>query len=86
MSRIAMLGENFLNYSKWKGEGNAPSKDWAKLKSAVIRAHALKKKIRFWNTPDFMDAWQQLTELGVDYINTDSIRSLASFLKTFAKN
>ena len=88
LSRIAMLGDNFLNYSRWKGEGNAPAKDWAKLQSAVIRAHVMKKPVRFWNTPDFMDAWEQLIALGVDYINTDSIRSLASFLKQkqLAKN
>lgn len=86
MARIAILQDNFLNYSKWKGEGHPPAKDWAKVRSAVIRAHALKKPVRFWNTPDFMDAWGHLTELGVDYINTDSIRSLASFLKSLAKN
>jgi hypothetical protein len=88
LSRIAMLGDNFLNYSRWKGEGNAPPKDWAKVKAAIIRAHALKKPVRFWNTPDFIDAWEQLISLGVDYINTDSIRSLASFLKQkqLAKN
>ena len=62
-----------------------PEKDWAKVKSAVIRAHKHNKKVRFWNTPDFMDVWLQLTELGVDYINTDSPRSLAEFLKTLPK-
>jgi hypothetical protein len=86
LTRIALLQDNFLNYSKWKGEGNPPAKDWAKVRSVVIRAHGLRKPVRFWNTPDFMDAWEHLTELGVDYINTDSIRSLASFLKSLAKN
>ena len=82
MSRIVMLTDNFLNYTKWKGDGPAPANDWAAIKKVVDRAHALGKTVRFWNTPDFMDVWELLTKLGVDYINSDSIKSLAAFLKT----
>jgi hypothetical protein len=85
LARIAMLSDNFLNYSRWRGNGQAPPKDWEKVQKAVARAHQLGKTVRFWNTPDYMDVWQQLTQLGVDFINTDSIRSLASFLKNYAK-
>ncbi len=53
-----------------------------KLKKAVDKGHALGKKIRMWNTPDFMEGWAKLSrELGVDYIDTDSIKALAEFLK-----
>jgi alkaline phosphatase len=31
--------------------------------------------------PDFIEGWSKLMELGIDYINTDSIKALAEFLK-----
>ena len=82
LSRIALLGENFINYSKWNGHEEMLANDWEKLKKAVDKGHASGKKIRLWNTPDFIEGWQKLIELGVDFINTDSIKALAEFLKT----
>ena len=51
------------------------------LKAAVTKAHALHKKVRFWNAPDNANAWKTLEALGVDYINTDHITALASFFE-----
>lgn len=82
LSRIALLGENFINYSKWNGHEAMLPNDWEKLKKAVDKGHALGKKLRLWNTPDFIEGWRKLIELGVDYLNTDSIKALAEFLKT----
>jgi alkaline phosphatase len=42
--------------------------------------HASGKKIRFWNAPDNPQSWQTLMNIGVDYINTDHINELGSFL------
>lgn len=81
LTRIAVLGDNFINYSKWDGHEQIPPNDWEKLKKAVDKGHGLGKKVRFWNTPDFIEGWSKLIELGVDYINTDSIKALAEFLK-----
>lgn len=82
LSRIALLGENFINYSKWNGHEEMLPNEWEKLKKAVDKGHTLGKRIRFWNTPDFIEGWSKLIELGIDYINTDSIKALAEFLKT----
>jgi len=82
LSRIAVLDENLINYSKWNGHEEMLGNEWEKLKKAVDKGHALGKKIRLWNTPDFIEGWQKLIELGIDYINTDSIKALAEFLKT----
>jgi hypothetical protein len=81
LTRIAMLCGNFVTYSSWKGKGTAPTKDWAVIKTAVERGHKLGKPVRLWNTPDFFDVWDKLTEIGVDYIDSDSIKALAEFLK-----
>ena len=81
LSHIAFLNDNFINYSTWKGHEEMLPADWEKLKKAVVKGHALGKKIRMWNSPDFMEGWAKLLELGVDYIDTDSIKALAEFLK-----
>jgi alkaline phosphatase len=81
LSRIAVLDDNFINYSTWNGHEEMQANDWEKLKKAVDKGHALGKKIRIWNTPDFIEGWAKLIDLGVDYINTDSIKALAEFLK-----
>lgn len=82
LSRIAVLEDNFINYSKWNGHEEMLANDWEKLRKAVEKGHALGKKTRMWNTPDFIEGWLKLMELGIDYINTDSIKALAEFLKT----
>ena len=52
-----------------------------KLKKLINKAHGLGKEVRLWNVPDFDDAWSKVIELGVDYIDSDSIKALAQFLK-----
>lgn len=81
LTRVAMLSGNFINYSSWKGNGKMPEKELAALKKAVDKAHVLKKEVRIWNAPDIMEGWTLLTDLSVDYIDSDSIRALAQFLK-----
>jgi hypothetical protein len=82
LSRIAVLDDNMINYTKWKGSGEPPARDWELLKKNIARGHSLGKKTRLWNAPDNLEGWQRLMELGVDYLNTDSIKALAEFLKT----
>jgi alkaline phosphatase len=81
LSRIAILSDNFKEYTTWKGAGDPPAKDWAALQKAVTKGHGLGKKVRFWNTPDTEEGWPKVLELGVDYIDTYSIKSLAEFFK-----
>lgn len=81
LSRIAVLSDNLREYTSWKGAGDPPAKDWLALQKAVTKGHELGKKVRFWNTPDSEEGWQKIFELGVDYIDTYSIKSLAEYLK-----
>lgn len=81
LSKIAMLSDNFRFYSSWNGDASINKKDFQILLDAVEKAHALKKKVRFWNAPDNATAWQSFMRLKADYINTDHIKELAVFLK-----
>lgn len=77
LKKIAMLSDNIRNYVS----GNAlTTAEWQRLQHAVSEAHRLKKPVRFWGTPDNMDTWDKLMQLQVDYINTDNIAALTTYL------
>ncbi len=80
LTRIAMMSDNFRNYSQWNGMDTLPEADKNILKEAIAKSHALHKEVRFWNAPDNPNTWKIFEALGVDYINTDHISELASFL------
>jgi alkaline phosphatase len=76
LSRIRMLSDNLTRYTKWKGRNTLPEKDSLLLKQVISKAHQLHKPVRFWDAPDFKEAWKTLMHLGVDYINTDHIEEI----------
>jgi len=81
LRKIVMASDDFKNYSEWNGEGKLPGADFKKLTATVKKWHALHKHVRFWDAPDNANAWLQFMDLGVDYINTDHIAALATFLQ-----
>ena len=81
LSRIAMLSNDFKEYSKWNGKSSLPESDRQIITALVEKVHQLKKPIRFWATPDFPSAWKELINLQIDYLNTDHIETLSDFLR-----
>jgi len=84
LRRIEMLSDNFANYSTWKGVGKMPVTELETVQAAINKAHAVNKKVRFWNAPDSINSWTGFISLGVDYINTDKIRPMGQFLTQIA--
>ena len=80
LQKVALFSEDFRKFSSWKGEGPLSADDQEKIRQAVAAAHAKKRPIRFWAAPDDVNAWLQLMELNVDYLNTDKIAELSLFL------
>ncbi len=80
LARIALLSSDFENFSKWNGEGTMDEKDKAALQAAINKAHQLHIPVRFWDAPDTETAWKQFMQLGVDFINTDKLHELATYL------
>ncbi|WP_121357625.1 phosphatidylinositol-specific phospholipase C/glycerophosphodiester phosphodiesterase family protein [Flavisolibacter nicotianae] len=78
LNRVAMLSDNMADYVHGK---TITDKEWQRLQAVVKKAHAAKKTVRFWGTPDNMDIWQTLMSLQVDYINTDHVNALGQFLR-----
>jgi hypothetical protein len=75
------ISDNWSNHFKWDGRGDMPAAERAKLDDYVRRAHARGRKLRFWASPDRLDAWRTLSAAGVDLINTDDLAGLAKFLR-----
>ncbi len=80
LEKIVLLSGDLKNYTQWDGNGTIPAGEKKIVDSLIKKIHRLNKKIRFWNAPDFANAWYQLIEAGVDYINTDHIPELSVFL------
>jgi glycerophosphoryl diester phosphodiesterase len=78
---MPLVSDNWATAFKWRGRGPIGDADREKLTSAVAKAHAHGRKIRFWATPETLDAWHLLAEAGVDMINTDDLAGLEKFLR-----
>jgi alkaline phosphatase len=85
LSKIAMLSGNLSEHTLWNGKSNLPANEQKQLEKLVTKAHTLNKPIRFWGAPDMANAWYQLMNLQVDYINTDHISELAAFFTRLQK-
>ncbi|WP_336514815.1 alkaline phosphatase [Pollutibacter soli] len=83
LNKIEMMSGNFQQYSVWKGTGLLPENDKARISAAVQKAHEANKKIRFWAAPDNINSWNTFVSLGIDYLNTDRVEALATFLKQY---
>lgn len=64
----------------WRGKGEMPAEQKAKLDSLVNLVHSYKKQIRFWAIPDNPTVWKTLTDARVDWINTDKLAAYRQFI------
>lgn len=79
-ARLGMISQDFHKYSQWNGKGIPVEKDRKAIQEVIAAAHSLGKPFRFWASPDIINAWKILMNLGVDYINTDHVAELGTFL------
>lgn len=82
---IPLISDKWSNHFKWRGRGEFPAEERAKLKAFVKRTHAEQRILRFWAVPDRPEAWKVLHEEGVDLINTDKLAELSKFLRAQSK-
>jgi hypothetical protein len=84
-SFMPLLSDNWTKLFTWKGDGQIPFAERAKLQDIVKTAHGKGWTVRFWATPDQPGPqreaiWKELKAAGVDKINTDDLAGLQSFL------
>lgn len=79
-SKVALISLNFKKTSLWNGLGRLTAEDLIKVKETIDKTHSLGKPFRFWATPDTKTAWRSLSDLGVDFINTDKPFACSEFM------
>ena len=86
LKRVGLFSADLPSIIKWNGKGIPRDEDTEKIKKEIDKAHTKQKPVRFYGAPDFPNAWVNLIDLGVDYINTDHIPDLEKFLNTIPKS
>lgn len=77
---VPWISDNWSRHFTWRGEGDFPEAERARLLDWVKQAHAQGRKIRFWAVPDHARGWAVLRAAKVDLINTDKLADLRRFL------
>ena len=82
---MPLISSSWSDTFKWNGKGPMPANEKSKLQELVKQTHAQGKKLRFWGHPDLPEVWRQLNALEMDWINTDHIGSMSSYLRSEVK-
>lgn len=83
---LMLLSDNwnrFFGDFGWDGEGEMPTEIKVAIQETVDTVHAEGRLLRFWNLPsDTPNVWGPLVEAGVDFVNTDRLGPLSTFIKS----
>jgi hypothetical protein len=77
---MPMISDNWTNHFFWRGDGEMPANERAKLREIVNKVHEAGRVLRFWATPENETVWRELRSAGVDLVGTDQLDRLAAFL------
>lgn len=80
LKKIDMLSADLGAYNNRNAKGLLTTEQEKRVVADISRAHSAGKKVRFWAIPDHPAGWQKMMSFGVDYINTDKIEALTTFL------
>lgn len=78
---VPLVSDNWTTNFEWRGGGEFPETEAAKLREIVQKAHAQGRKVRFWATPDRPPMWDALLAAKTDLLGTDNLERLAEYLK-----
>ena len=78
---VPLISDNWTKQFQWRGTGPLPAEERTKLRELVRRTHAQGRRLRLWAAPDTEAGWKELSEAGVDLLNTDHLAELEKFLR-----
>ena len=85
LERVALISENFRQYTHWNGKGMMIASELAAVKSTIATAHEMGKPIRFWAAPDGVTTWYTFYNLGVDYLSPNNFNGCIEFMRDYHK-
>lgn len=77
---MPVISQRYAKVLTWRGNGEITLDERASLQRLIDQTHAEGKKLRLWASPEDEQVWALLLKMGVDYINTDQLGELRSFL------
>jgi hypothetical protein len=77
---IPWISARWSSQFRWRGQGEMPATERAKLRDMVKKADKHGRLVRFWATPEKPALWRELRAAGVHLINTDRLDELRAFL------
>lgn len=77
---MPLVSQSWMSTFKWRGQGEMPKDERARLKEICDTAHAQGRIVRFWAVPHRESLWRVMLEAGVDLINADDLGRLQNFL------
>jgi alkaline phosphatase len=81
LKKVALVSLPFYKTVFWNGKEELPTVAKQKVKAILEIVHAQGLPFRFWATPDTELSWKTMSELSVDFINTDKPKACSNFLK-----
>jgi len=78
---MPVISDTYKNWSTWDGHSMPTENDLHRINGLAQRVHNEGKKLRLWAIPDNELVWDALLKVGVDFINTDRLNELNTFLK-----
>ena len=82
LEKVALISLPFYKTASWNGKEKLPAVAEQKIKAMLEVIHAKNLPFRFWATPDTELSWKTMSELGVDFINTDRPKACSAFVKS----
>jgi hypothetical protein len=77
---MPVISDTYSKWCSWDGKSAPSQKELQRVRDLAVRVHAEGKKLRLWAIPDNKLAWQELSNAGVDLINTDDLEALNRYL------
>ncbi len=78
---MPLVSDSWMSHFRWRGKGDIPAEEKTKLRDFVAKAHAKGRRVRFWAIPANRAVWSELSDAGVDLINTDDLAGLEQYLR-----
>jgi hypothetical protein len=79
-NQVPLVSDNWITHFGWRGQGDMPPDEAAKLDAIVAEAHKRGARVRFWSIPQNAAVWGRLYDAGVDLLNADDLAGLSAVL------
>jgi alkaline phosphatase len=80
LKRIPMYSVDVKAFTSWNGKGLIVKAERDNIQHWIDSVHHTGKKVRFWGTADNVNTWKTLMNMGANYIGTDLVEDLATYL------